>query len=244
MNILEVKDYQQMSQKAATFIVRKIQDNPFIKLGLATGGTPLGTYKNLIKDFHENRTTYKNVITFNLDEYVGLSQENKNSYWYYMNEAFFNHVDIKRENIYIPRGDARELQEECEQYEALITKNGGIDLQLLGLGSNGHIGFNEPGSPFTSKTRVVNLAASTIDANARFFQNHEEVPNRAISMGISTIMKSKEILLLVSGERKREAFKQLLNGEISESFPASILKKHPNVTVIVDEEAAGNVRCL
>lgn len=243
MNIVVVNGYQEMSEKAAAFIDGKIKDNPYIKLGLATGGTPLGTYKNLIKGFVENRTSYKHVTTFNLDEYVGLSQENQNSYYYYMNTAFFSHIDIKRENIHIPKGDARDLQKECEQYEASITESGGIDLQLLGLGSNGHIGFNEPGSPFTSKTRVVNLEPSTIKANARFFENDEDVPTRAISMGISTIMNSKEILLLVSGEKKRRAFKQLLNGEILESFPASILKKHPCVTVIVDSEATGYEYC-
>lgn len=236
MNIIEVKDYDEMSHVAAEYMIKKIKENPFVKLGLATGETPVGTYKKLIRDHEMNRTSYRNIKTFNLDEYVGLSPENKNSYRYFMNNLLFNHIDILAENTHIPRGDAHDLQQECESYELLISENG-IDLQILGIGNNGHIGFNEPGTSFHSKTHIVNLAPSTINANARFFEKVEEVPTKAITMGISSIMKSKEILLLVSGEKKKDALKKLFNGVITEDFPASVLKNHEKVTVIADKMA-------
>ncbi|WP_026565899.1 glucosamine-6-phosphate deaminase [Bacillus sp. UNC41MFS5] len=242
MKIIEVKDYQQMSNKAAEYIIKKIVQDPNINLGLATGGTPVGTYKCLIDDHQNNGTSYQKVTTFNLDEYIGLSGENKNSYRYFMNNQLFNGIDINKEKTNIPSGTATDFQEECNRYEDLITKLGGIDLQILGIGSNGHIGFNEPGTSFASKTHIVELASSTIQANARFFNNIEEVPTKAITMGISTIMESKEILLLVSGEKKREALFRLLNGEINESFPASVLKNHPCVTIIADKAAIADLK--
>ena len=242
MKIIEVKDYQQMSNKAAEYIIKKVIQNPSIKLGLATGGTPIGTYKCLIDDHHKNGTTYQKVTTFNLDEYIGLSGENKNSYRYFMNNQLFDNIDINKAKTNIPSGIAADFQEECHRYEDLINQHGGIDLQILGIGSNGHIGFNEPGTSFASKTHIVELASSTIQANARFFNKIEEVPTKAITMGISTIMKSKEILLLVSGEKKREALFRLLNGEISESFPASVLKNHPCVTIIADKAAITDLK--
>lgn len=242
MKIIEVTDYQQMSNKAAEYIIKKVIQNPSIKLGFATGGTPIGTYKCLIDDHHKNGTAYQKVTTFNLDEYIGLSNENKNSYRYFMNNQLFNYIDINKAKTNIPSGIAADFQEECHRYEDLINQHGGIDLQILGIGSNGHIGFNEPGTSFASKTHIVELASSTIQANARFFNEIEEVPTKAITMGISTIMKSKEILLLVSGEKKREALFRLLNGEISESFPASVLKNHPCVTIIADKAAIADLK--
>ena len=242
MKIIEVKDYKEMSQKAAEYIIEKVCQNPKLKLGLATGGTPVGTYKNLIEDHQKNGTTYQNVTTFNLDEYIGLSGENKNSYRYFMDEKLFNHIDINKNNTNIPRGDSKDTEEECLRYEALLANYGGIDLQILGIGSNGHIGFNEPGTTFTSQTHVIKLASSTINANARFFNRIEEVPTKAITMGISTIMKSKEILLLVSGENKKDAMGKLLNGNVTESFPASVLKNHPCVTIIADKAAVSGLK--
>lgn len=239
MNLFKVKDYHEMSQKAAEYINGKVRQSPDIKLGLATGGTPVGTYQILIDDHRKNGTSYKNVTTFNLDEYVGLSGENKQSYRYYMNDQFFNHIDIDQKNTHIPKGDSEDLKAECQRYEELIASYGGIDLQILGIGQNGHIGFNEPGTPFTSITHVVDLAPSTIEANARFFDRPEEVPSKAITMGISSIMKSKEILLLISGESKRAALKQLLSGLVNEEFPASVLNNHPSVTIIADQGAIG-----
>lgn len=238
--MIKVDNYQQMSEKAAEYIIDRVTKVPGIKLGLATGGTPIGTYKHLIEDYQNNGTSYLNVTTFNLDEYIGLSGEDKNSYRYYMNDLFFNHIDINKEKTHVPQGDVGDMQTECLRYEELIAENGGIDLQILGIGSNGHIGFNEPGTSFQSKTHIVDLAPSTIEANARFFNQLEEVPTMAITMGISTIMKSKEILLLVSGESKKEALEKLMNGHVDEKFPASILKNHPHVTIIADKAAVAD----
>jgi glucosamine-6-phosphate deaminase len=237
MKIIEVKNYQEMSGIAAKYIIEKVQANPNLHLGLATGGTPVGIYSNLIEDHKKNGTSYSNVTTFNLDEYVGITGENPNSYRYYMDDHLFNHIDLQKSNTYVPRGNAADIQKECVDYEELMAMHGGVDLQILGIGSNGHIGFNEPGTAFSSKTHIVTLAPSTRKANARFFNSLEEVPTEAITMGISTIMKSKEILLLISGESKSEALRRLLTGGVDESFPASVLKNHPCVTIIADKEA-------
>lgn len=242
MRIIEVNDYQQMSNRAADYIIEKVVQNPSIKLGLATGGTPVGTYKRLIEDHKKNGTSYQKVTTFNLDEYMGLSGDNKNSYRYFMDDQLFNYIDMNKAKTNIPSGIADDFQDECNRYEDLIAKSGGVDLQILGIGSNGHIGFNEPGTSFGSKTHIVKLAPSTIQANARFFNRIEEVPTKAITMGIATIMKSKEILLLVSGEKKKEALFRLLKGEINESFPASVLKNHPCVTIIADKAAIADLK--
>lgn len=242
MKIIEVNDYEQMSEKAAAYIIEKVMKNPSITLGLATGGTPVGTYRHLIKDYQENGTSYEKVTTFNLDEYIGLSGENKNSYRYYMNEQFFNHIDINKAKTNVPSGVAEDVQKVCLDYEESIAKHGGIDLQVLGIGENGHIGFNEPGTSFDSITHVVQLEPSTISANSRYFNRAEEVPTEALTMGISTIMKSKEILLLISGENKRDALNKLLNSSVNESFPASILKNHPCVTIIADKAAVANLK--
>lgn len=242
MNIIEVKDYEEMSEKAAEFVRNYVRRQPTINLGLATGGTPVGMYKQLIKDHQKNETTYKHVTTFNLDEYIGLLQGHHNSYRYFMNEHLFHHIDIPMASTHVPNGAAKDLQKECSDFEHLIKEHGGIDLQILGIGSNGHIGFNEPGTSFESRTHIIDLTPSTREANARFFGNCEEVPAQALTMGIGTIMNSKEILLLVSGENKRDAFFQLVHGEISENFPASILRMHPCVTIMADEAARGNVQ--
>lgn len=237
MNIIEVKNYQDMSKAAADYIITKVQQSPNLILGLATGGTPVGTYQCLVEDHQQNKTSYRNVKTFNLDEYAGLSKENPHSYHSYMNEHLFSHIDIESTNTHIPSGKIETIHAEPEAYEELIKQACGIDLQILGIGQNGHIGFNEPGTPFASNSHIVELAPSTIEANARFFETPDQVPTKAITMGINTIMKSKEILLLVSGENKREALSQLLDGKISEDFPASALLNHPNVVIIADEAA-------
>ncbi|WP_042464157.1 glucosamine-6-phosphate deaminase [Neobacillus dielmonensis] len=242
MKIIEAKDYQDMSKIAAAYIIKKVNENPKIKLGLATGGTPIGVYSKLISDHQENGTSYQSVTTFNLDEYVGLTGDHVNSYRYYMNVNLFNHIDIQKNNTFIPRGDVDDVLKECDDYEQLIANHKGIDLQLLGIGANGHIGFNEPGTSFDSETHLVQLTPSTRKANARFFTSLEEVPTKAITMGIGTIMKSKEILLLISGEQKREALKRLVTGNVDESFPASILKSHPYVTIIADKAAIADLK--
>ncbi|MBM7654916.1 glucosamine-6-phosphate deaminase [Neobacillus cucumis] len=242
MKMIEVQNYDEMSQKAAQYIINKVHQYPTIKLGLATGGTPVGTYKNLIQDHQQNGTSYRDVTAFNLDEYIGLSGNDKNSYRYFMNEQLFNHIDIDKNNTFIPRGDYKDSEVECQRYERLIADHGGVDLQILGIGGNGHIGFNEPGTSFHANTHVIQLDSTTREANARFFKNIEDVPTKAITMGISTIMRSKEILLLVSGESKKDALDKLINGEISESFPASVLKNHPCVTIIADKAAVSGLK--
>ncbi|GAB2532600.1 glucosamine-6-phosphate deaminase [Gracilibacillus alcaliphilus] len=237
MELIKAKDYQDMSKKAAQFIIEKVKANPKAVLGLATGGTPVQTYANIVEEHQKNDTTYQGVTSFNLDEYIGLPVEDPNSYHYYMNKHLFSHIDIPDTQVFLPNGLAADLTEECSAYEDLIKQHGGIDLQLLGLGHNGHIGFNEPGTPFEQRTHVVDLAESTIKANARFFDKLEEVPRQAITAGIRTIMDSKEMLLIVSGEQKREALQHLLHGEVTTDFPASILQQHPHVTVIATEDA-------
>ncbi len=237
MRIIEVSDYKQMSEKAAHHVIGKVRSSDCLTLGLATGGTPEGLYGELIEDHHVNGTSYKCVKTFNLDEYIGLSKDDPNSYFQYMCSNLFSHIDISLNNTHIPAGMAADLGKECERYENLIEEAGGIDLQILGIGANGHIGFNEPGTSFQSGTHIVELTASTREANARYFHSLEEVPRQAITMGISSIMKSREILLLVSGKSKQEAMKKLVENEVSETFPASILNEHPNVTIIADSDA-------
>ncbi|MFA8438525.1 glucosamine-6-phosphate deaminase [Pueribacillus sp. YX66] len=241
MKLIEVETYEQLSEKTSELIINKIKNDPHTKLGLATGSTPLGAYKRLIADHTKNGTSYEHVITVNLDEYVGLAESHSSSYRYYMNEELFNHINIKRENAHVPDGTAEDLDEECKRYEALIDNLGGIDLQLLGIGQNGHIGFNEPGTPFDSVTHVVELTENTRRVNGRFFKDIDEVPTRAITMGIASILKSKEIVLLISGKQKAEALHRLLHEEISEQFPASALKSHPNFTVIYDKAALEGV---
>jgi glucosamine-6-phosphate deaminase len=242
MKIIEANDYQEMSQLAADYIINLVKENPNLTLGLATGGTPKNTYKLLIADHKNNGTSYNSISTFNLDEYIGLAPEDVNSYHYYMNQALFKHIDIKSQNIFIPNGLTSNIERECKEYEAKIAAHGGIDLQLLGIGANGHIGFNEPGTSFHSNTHVIDLAPSTREANARFFDSKDDVPNQAITMGIASIMASKKILLLVSGEGKSNTLKRLLSEEgPDESFPASILKKHPHVTIIADKKALNGV---
>lgn len=231
-----------MSEKAASMLFSRVKESKDqLSLGLATGGTPQGTYEELKKMARETKQTFTHVKTFNLDEYVGLSEDHHQSYRYYMNTHLFNHIDIPEEQTYLPNGMANNLDEECRRYERLIEENGGVDIQLLGIGGNGHIGFNEPGTPFTEKTHIVQLAQETKQANARFFEDPSEVPSRAITMGISSIMCAKEIILLVSGVNKAEAFSRLMEGEVNELFPASVLKTHEHVSVIVDEAAAKRV---
>lgn len=237
MEIIKVKDYEEMSEKAANIVIEHMKSLKRPVIGFATGSTPIGLYNCLVKKYQQKEVSFKNATTFNLDEYVGLPKENKNSYHYYMHENLFQHIDIQPENVHIPNGMVEDLEQECTAYDRLISKNK-IDIQILGLGLNGHIGFNEPGTSFKSRTHIVKLDQSTRKANARFFQSIDEVPTEAITMGIETIMESKKILLLVSGKKKADALARLLgNSDISEEFPASILRQHNDVTVIADEEA-------
>jgi glucosamine-6-phosphate deaminase len=231
-NIIRVDSYDELSKKAAEEITNLLSNKPNANLGLATGGTPIGMYGKLVKANQNGRISFRNVHTFNLDEYIGLEQSNPNSYHYFMEQTFFRHIDLPSENVHIPSGTAQNLEKECWNYESDIKRKGGIDLQVLGIGGNGHIGFNEPGTSFDSRTQIVILAESTRKANARFFDDIESVPQQAITMGIQTIFEAKQILLLAFGEEKEEPLERLLYGDISNDFPASILQVHPNVTIL------------
>lgn len=238
LNVIRVKNYEEMSKTAARIVIDEVKSNPNTILGLATGGTPEGMYKEIVSDHKSSGTSFENITSFNLDEYVGLSGDNEASYRHYMDTHLFNHVNINKENTYVPFGVSEDLNLDCLNYEDRMKELGPINLQVLGIGGNGHIGFNEPGTSFDSTTHVVDLDQSTIEANARYFDSLDEVPKQAVSMGISTIMRSEKIILLASGESKLDAITALLKGEVSENLPASVLRKHPNVTIIVDESAS------
>lgn len=237
MNIISVKDEEEMSQHAAAIIIEKVRARPSITLGLATGSTPTGTYQQLISDHQQGNTSYREAATINLDEYIGLPADDPNSFRHFMEVQLFQHLDLTQDRTHLPNGTADDTNEECRRYDALIEHLGGIDLQLLGIGENGHIGFNEPGTSFESKTHIVELTESTRQANARFFERLEDVPTEAVTMGIHSILQSKEIILLASGSAKAEAIARFVHEEINEQFPASALKRHGDVTLIADEPA-------
>jgi len=238
MKLVIAKDYDGMSKQAARLIADEVTRRPSAVLGLATGGTPVGMYRELIALHQKEGIDFSRAASFNLDEYVGLSGHHPQSYRTYMHENLFAHINLPADKTNIPRGDAADLAGECKRYEQAIAEAGGIDVQVLGIGNNGHIGFNEPGSANDTTTRVVQLTDSTIEANARYFQAIEEVPTQAVSMGIQTILGAKKIILLASGKAKAEAVQRMLEGESSPDVPASLLQQHPDVTVIVDEAAA------
>lgn len=231
LKIAECDSYEEMSQQAAAYFVKQLERKPNSVLGLATGSTPLGLYQELIKLQHQGSLSFRDVTTFNLDEYFGLPREHSQSYTSYMYHHFFQHIDIHPGRCFIPNGAAKDVDAEIARYDSFIEQAGGIDLQVLGLGTNGHIGFNEPGTPFSQRTHCVELTEATRLANARYFSNLEEVPTHAITMGIASIMQAKKIVLLVSGEGKQAAFERFLYGGVDPSFPASILRLHPNVSV-------------
>ena len=232
MKWIEVNTYDEMSEVAANIFFKQIQEKPNSVLGLATGGSPVGMYKDLVARHQAGQISFKDVQTFNLDEYVGLKRTSPASYWTFMQENLFNFVDIQQKNIHLPNGKAEDLAAECVAYDASIDAAKGIDLQLLGIGVNGHIGFNEPGTPFDSMTNIVELTESTRTENAIYFDDPSEVPTHAITMGIQSIMKAKEIVLIAFGEKKLDAIKKLKSGHVTEDFPASQLLIHPNVTII------------
>lgn len=236
MKVIITENYEEMSKKASEILVSIVKNNPNAILGLATGSSPIGTYQNMIKDHKENGTSYKNVHTVNLDEYVGLTADHNQSYAYFMRTNLFDGLDIDLKNTNLPCGSAKDLQAECDRYNALL-ENYKQDVQVLGLGSNGHIGFNEPNTPFDSVTHLVDLTENTIKDNSRLFASIDEVPRQALSMGIKNIMNAKSILMVVSGKNKAEAVKGMVKGEITPALPASVLQLHPFVTVICDKEA-------
>ena len=241
MRIIETKDYNDMSKKAANILSAQVIMKPDCVLGLATGSTPIGTYEKLVEWYEKGDLDFSQVTSVNLDEYKGLDRKNDQSYYYLMHEHLFNHVNIKEENTNVPDGTQPDGEKECARYEELIRSLGGVDLQLLGLGHNGHIGFNEPADAFDKTTHCVDLTESTIEANKRFFASADEVPRQAYTMGIGTIMQAKKILIIVSGEDKADIVRDAFFGPVTPRVPASILQMHSDVTLVADEAALSKI---
>lgn len=237
MRIYKASSYDEMSRKAAHVISAQVTLKPDCVLGLATGSSPIGTYKQLIKWYQDGDLDFSQVKTANLDEYKGLTKENDQSYYYFMVHNFFKDININMNNTNIPDGTNPDTAAECARYDQVIADLGGVDLQLLGLGRNGHIGFNEPGDAFAKGTHCIDLQPSTIDANKRFFASIDDVPKQAYTMGIKTIMQAKKILLVASGEDKAQALFDSVNGPITPRVPGSILQLHPDVTIVADMAA-------
>lgn len=239
MKLIITRDYDELSKMAAGIISGEIEKKPDMVLGLATGSTPIGTYKKLIDYYNEGKVDFSKVTTFNLDEYYGLLPENSQSYHYFMHKNLFSYINIKPENIHIPDGQAKGADGYAEEYDKAIENAGGIDLQILGIGANGHIGFNEPDDELFVGTHLTGLTQSTIKANSRFFNSIDEVPQKAITMGIGSIMKAKKILLLANGKSKAKIIAQILkNNTITTRIPASVLLLHNDTTFIIDKEAS------
>ena len=235
MKFITVDSYEKLSRDAANIISAQVILKPACVLGLATGSSPVGAYAQLIKWYEKGDLDFSETISVNLDEYVGLKGDHPQSYRRFMQENLFDHINIKPENTYVPNGCAEDLEREGEEYDALIRSLGGIDLQLLGIGPDGHIGFNEPEGFFTAETHTVSLAESTIEANSRFFASIDDVPKKAITMGMASIMQAKKILLIASGKAKKDIVEKAFFGEITPFVPASILQLHADVTVIYSE---------
>jgi glucosamine-6-phosphate deaminase len=238
MKIIRTKNYDEMSEKVAELIAKEIRENEHPVIGLATGSTPIGAYKKLIQWYEEGNLDFSDVTTVNLDEYKGLPRENEQSYWYFMHDNLFDHVNIRPDHVNLPDGMNDDPEAECARYDQVVASTGGVHIQLLGMGHNGHIAFNEPSDSFTRGTNCVALQQSTIDANKRFFESEADVPRYAYTMGIGTIMAAKKIVIAVNGRAKAETVKAAFTGPVTPRVPASILQFHPEVYVVLDEEAA------
>ena len=241
MKKIVCENYEEMSTRAAEIIAEQIKNKPASVLGFATGSTPVGTYEALRKMHEDGEVDFSKVVTFNLDEYYPIKQDNEQSYYWFMQENLFKHVNVLPENVYIPDGEASDPVAECADYDEKMESFGGTDLQVLGIGRNGHVGFNEPADALPLQTNVIDLSQDTIEANSRFFESAEDVPKQALTMGMGGIFGSKHILLLISGEGKAAITKELFSGMVSCQVPASLLNLHPNVTVILDKEAASQL---
>lgn len=241
MKIVKATDYNHMSRMAANIISAQVILKPDCVLGLATGSTPIGTYENLIQWFKKGDLDFSQVTSVNLDEYKGLPSDNDQSYRYFMNEHLFNHVNINKERTFVPDGTEPDAAKACEAYNNIIKEVGGIDLQLLGLGHNGHIGFNEPADEFEKETHCVDLAESTIEANKRFFASADMVPKQAYTMGIKTIMQARKVVVVVSGADKADIVKKAFFGPVTPQVPASILQLHNDFTLVGDEAALSKI---
>lgn len=241
MKVVILKDAAEVAQYGADIFIKQIKRKPDSVLGLATGSTPVALYKELTAAYHAGRVSFKHVSSFNLDEYLGLAGYHKQSYRYFMNQQLFDHIDIDKTKTAVPPGDAEDPFAACDDYEREIKRKGGIDIQLLGIGRNGHIGFNEPSSSLKSRTRVKTLTRATIDDNARFFGPDEYQPHLSITMGIGTILESKKVVLLATGANKAEAIKATVEGPLTAACPASALQLHEQVVLVIDEAAASQL---
>ena len=237
MKVIKAKDYNDMSRKAANIISAQVIMKPNAVLGLATGGTPVGTYKQLIEWYNKGDIDFSEVTTINLDEYRGLPRTHDQSYWYFMHENFFNYVNVPESHINVPDGADEDSERACKNYDEIIHKAGGIDLQLLGIGVDGHIGFNEPGNAFELETHLVDLTEQTIKSNMRFFGDEALVPKQAYTMGIKTIMQARKVLMVVNGKDKAKIVRDAFNGPVTPEVQASILQMHPDFTLVGDEAA-------
>ncbi|MFW6189205.1 MAG: glucosamine-6-phosphate deaminase [Planctomycetota bacterium] len=244
MNILIADNYERMSDRAAEVVSAALREDPQLVLGLATGGTPEGLYQRLVRRHREGKLDFSEVTTFNLDEYVGLPPEDPNSYHHYMRENLFDHVNLPAANTHLPDGESEELQRHCAEYENSIADAGGIDVQVLGIGGNCHLGFNEPGTSLRSGTHVATLTRRTVRDNAAEFENEADVPRYAVTMGLGTIMLAKRCVLLAAGERKAEPVRRAIEGPVTSMCPASVLQMHPSAVAILDEAAASGLERL
>lgn len=238
MEIKILKNSQEIGRAAADIITAKVQSKANAVLGLATGASPVTTYENLIADNKAGKVSFRDVVTFNLDEYCSIPASDRNSYYTFMHENLFNHIDIQEGHVHVPNGNPADPDAYCAAYDEAIKAAGGIDIQVLGIGRNGHIGFNEPSDAFADGTFVVDLTESTINANMIYFDSPEDVPRKAITMGVKSILNAKEIILIAEGEAKAQAVHDMIKGEISPACPASILQNHPHVHILLDEAAA------
>lgn len=241
MLVLVKDNYDEMSKEGARLIASLVRKEPDCVLGFATGSTPLGMYKELIRMHMEEGLDFSKVVTFNLDEYVGLPPSHQQSYYYFMWENLFKHINVNPRHVHIPMAMAEDIDAHCQWYENKIKEVGGIDLQILGIGANGHIAFNEPGSSLGSRTRIKTLSEKTVRDNARFFENRDEVPKYALTMGVGTIMEAKQLLLMANGPAKAEAIKATVEGPIMAKYPATIVQLHRFATIIIDKDAASKL---
>jgi len=242
MRVIIVKTVKALGETAAGLVAAEMRKKPAFVLGLATGSSPVPMYQELIRLNRRKQLDFSTTLTFNLDEYVGLKPTHTQSYRYFMNTQLFDHVNINTKNTHVPDGLAKDVEAGCAAYEAMMEDVGGVDLQVLGIGSNGHIGFNEPGTSLASRTHMTRLTESTINDNARFFKRRDDVPTRAITMGIGTILDAERILLVANGEKKAEALAKAIEGPVTATVPASALQLHPCVTYVITEDAAGRLQ--
>lgn len=241
MRIIKVTDYDEVSVRTANMILGQVNLKPDAVLGLATGGSPVGAYKKIVEAYNNNEIDFSEVTTINLDEYRGIKRSHEQSYWSFMHENLFKHINVREDRIFIPNGENLNAEEVCREYDRITEAVGGIDMQILGIGLDGHIGFNEPADHFEKNTHCVDLTESTIEANKRFFNSKDEVPHQAYTMGILPIMQAKKVIMIANGRNKADIIKKAFTGPVTPEVPASILQMHPDFTLIADKDALSEI---